>query len=142
MVRKPGILLLCGLLAGCSSPAPNLTGTWQVTLKSSVNGNTYTGTASITESSVPVNSTGAGSFERAVSGTMNLGNDPCAAAGAPVSGTITSPNVILTVTEAGQLALSLTGTVNGAFTAMSGDYSAQVGGCNSGDSGSWSANKP
>jgi hypothetical protein len=140
-VRKVlGVLLLCGCLAGCGS-APNLTGNWQFSLKSSANGNTYTGTASITQSSDPVDSLGAGGRERMVTGTMNFANGLCATA-APLSGTISGSNVILTATEGGQPVISLTGSVNAAFTAMSGNYTAPVGGgCNSGDFGSWAASK-
>ena len=141
MTKMLGVLFLCGCLVGCgSSSAANLTGNWQFTLKSSANGNTYTGTASITQSSGPVDSSGAGSLERMVTGTMNFANDPCAMA-APLSGTISGSNVILTATEGGQTALSLTGSVNAAFTAMSGNYTAPFGGCSSGDFGSWAASK-
>jgi hypothetical protein len=129
--------LLCGCLAGCGS-AMNLTGSWQFTFKSSANGGTYAGTASITQGG-PVVSEGAGGLERMVTGTMNFANNPCATA-APLSGIISGLNVILTATEGGQL-VSLTGTVNGAFTAMSGDYTVPAGGCNSGDFGSWTASK-
>jgi len=139
VIRMLGALLLCGCLAGCgSSSAPNLTGNWQFTIKSSVNGNTYTGTASITQGG-PVDSTGAGGLERVVNGTMNFANNPCATT-APLSGTISGPNVILTATEGGQ-PVSLTGNVNAAFTSMSGNYTAQLGGCTSGDFGSWAATK-
>jgi len=131
------VLLLCGCLAGCSSSAPNLTGNWHFTLKSSANGNTYTGTGSISQGAL-VGSQGSGE-ERVVTGTMNFANNPCATA-APLSGTISGSNVILTATEGGQL-LSLTGTVNAAFTAMSGNYAAPDGGCTDGDFGSWSASK-
>lgn len=139
VIKMLGVLLLCGCLAGCGS-RPNLTGNWQFTLKSSANGNTYTGTVSITQSSSPVKSLGAGGMERSVTGTMNLANDPCATA-APLSGTISGSNVILTATESGQPAVSLTGSVNGAFTAMSGNYTTSVGGCGGGDFGSWAASK-
>jgi hypothetical protein len=140
VIKTLGVLLLCGCLAGCgSSSAPNLTGNWQFTVKSSANGNTYTGTASITQSSGPVDSLGAGGLERMVTGTMNFANDPCATT-APLSGTISGSNVILTVTEGGQ-PVSLTGSVNAAFTAMSGNYTAPAGGCTGGDFGSWAASK-
>ncbi|MGB2602659.1 MAG: hypothetical protein WBC78_03635 [Candidatus Sulfotelmatobacter sp.] len=139
MIKMLGVLLLCGCLVGCGSSSANLTGNWQFTLKSSANGNTYTGMASITQSSSPVDSSGAGSLERMVTGTMNFANDPCATA-APLSGTISGSNVILTATEDGQL-VSLTGSVNAAFTAMSGSYSASLGGCTNGDFGSWAASK-
>lgn len=133
-----GVLLLCGCLAGCGS-GPDLSGNWQFTFKSSANGNTYTGTASITQSSVPVNSTGAGGLERMVTGTMNFANDPCGTT-APLSGTISGSNVIFTATEGGQW-VSFTGNVNAAFTAMSGNYTAPLGGCTVGDFGSWAASK-
>lgn len=136
MIKMLGVLLLCGCLAGCGS-APNLTGNWQFTLKSSATGNTYTGTASITQSG-PVDSKGSG-VERMVTGTINFANDPCATA-APLSGTISGSNVIVTATEGGQ-PVSLTGSVNAAFTAMSGNYTVPGGGCNGGDFGSWAASK-
>ncbi|HZW93887.1 MAG TPA: hypothetical protein VFF64_13125 [Candidatus Eremiobacteraceae bacterium] len=140
MIKVLRVLLLCGCLAGCgSSSAPNLTGNWQFTIKSSANGNTYTGTASITQSSGPVDSQGAGGLERMVTGTMNFANDPCATA-APLSGTISGSNVILTATEGGQ-PVSLTGSVNAASTAMSGNYTAPAGGCTNADFGSWAASK-
>jgi hypothetical protein len=132
-----GVLLLCACLAGCGSAA-NLTGSWRFTFKSSAGGSTYTGTASITQSGT-VDSEGAGGFERTLTGTMNLTNNPCATSG-PLSGTISGLNVILTATEGGQL-VSLTGNVNAAFTAMSGNYTVPGGGCNSGDFGSWAASK-
>ncbi len=138
MIKMLGVLLLCGCLAGCGS-APNLTGNWQFTLKSSANGKTYTGTASITQSG-PVDSQGAGGLERMVTGTLNFANDPCATT-APLSGTISGSNVILTATEGGQQVVSLTGSVNAAFTAMSGNYTTPFGGCTSGDFGSWAASK-
>jgi len=131
--------LLCGCLAGCgSSSGPNLTGNWQFTLKSSVSGDTSTGTASITQGGT-VDSEGAGSRERMLTGTMNLADAPCATT-ASLSGTITGLNVILTATEGGQ-AVSLTGNVNAASTAMSGHYTAQLGGCTAGDFGFWVASK-
>ncbi len=141
MIKMLGVLLLCGCLAGCgsSSETTNLTGNWQFTLKSSLSGNTYTGTASITQSSGPPESLGAGSQERMLTGTMNFANDPCATA-APLSGSISGSNVILTATEGGQ-PLSLTGNVNAASTAMSGDYAGSYGGCTNGDFGSWAASK-
>ena len=134
----PGVLLLCVCLASCGS-APDLTGNWQFAIKSAANGNTYTGTASLTQSSGPVNSQGAGGLERMVTGTINFANDPCATT-APLSGTVSGSNVILTATEGGQ-SVSLTGNLNAAFTAMSGDYTAPPGGCTSGDFGLWSASK-
>ena len=137
-MRMSGVLLLCGCLAGCGS-APNLTGNWQFTFKSSSNGNTYTGTASMTQSSSPVSSKGAGGHEHMVTGTLNFANNPCATA-APLSGTIDGSNVILTATEGGQ-PVSLTGTVNAEFKAMSGDYVVPGGGCDSADFGSWAASK-
>jgi hypothetical protein len=140
VIKMLGVLLLCGCLAGCgSSSSPNLTGNWQFTVKSAANGNTYTGTASITQSSGPVDSSGASSLERTVTGTLNFANDPCATA-APLSGTISGSNVIVTVTEGGQ-PVSFTGNVNAAFTEMSGNYTTPFGGCNSGDFGSWVATK-
>jgi hypothetical protein len=139
VIKMLGILLLCGCLAGCgSSSARNLTGNWQFTVKSSANGNTFSGTASITQSG-PVNSQGAGGLERMVAGTVNFANNPCATT-APLSGTISGSNVILTATEDGQ-SVSLTGSVNAAFTAMSGNYTAPLGGCTSGDFGTWAASK-
>jgi hypothetical protein len=137
VIKMLGVLLLCGCLAGCGSSAPNLTGNWQFTVKSSAYGNTYTGTASITQGG-PVDSSGSG-VERMVTGTMNFANDPCATA-APLTGTISGSNVILTATEGSQLLL-LTGSVNAAFTAMSGNYTFSYGGCTSGDFGSWAASK-
>ncbi len=140
MIKTLGVLLLCGCFAGCApSSGPNLTGNWQFTLKSSVSGNTSTGTVSITQSSSPVDSEGAGGLEHMITGTMNLANEPCATT-APLSGTISGTNVILTVTEDGQ-PVSLTGNVNAASTAMSGHYTAPLGGCTDGDFGSWAASK-
>jgi len=132
-----GVVLLCGCLAGCGSSATNLTGNWQFTIKSAANGNTYSGTASITQGGF-VASLGSG-IEHTVTGTLNFANAPCATT-APVSGTISGLQVILTVTEATQ-SVSLTGSVNAAFTAMSGSYTAPLGGCTSGDFGSWAASK-
>jgi len=137
VIKMIGVLLLCGCLAGCSSSTPNLTGNWQFALKSSANGNTYTGTASITQGGL-VGSQGSGQ-ERTITGTLNFANNPCAMA-APLSGTITGSNVILTATESGQ-SVSLTGSVNAGFTAMSGNYSGPNGGCTGGDFGSWAASK-
>ncbi len=139
MIKMLGVLLLCECLAGCgSSSATNLTGNWQFTIKSSATGNTYTGTASITQGGT-VTSTGAGGLERMVTGTMNFANNPCATT-APMSGTVSGSSVILTVTE-GVQPVSFTGSINAAFTAMSGDYAFPLGGCNSGDFGSWAASK-
>jgi hypothetical protein len=139
VIKVLGILLVCGCLAGCGS-APNLTGNWQFTIKSSASGETYYATASITQSAGPVDSKGAGGLEHMLTGTINFANDPCANS-APLSGTISGSNVILTAIEGGQ-PVSLTGSVNAAFTEMSGDYSAAVaGGCTSGDFGSWAAGK-
>ena len=139
MIKMLGFLLLCGCLAGCgSSSGPNLSGNWQFTVKSSADGNTYTVTASITQSSSFVDAFGSG-LEHMVTGTMNFANDPCAMT-APLSGTIAGSNVILTVTEDGQ-PVSFVGSVNAAFTAMSGSYAAPEGGCANGDFGSWAASK-
>jgi hypothetical protein len=138
VIKMLGVLLLCGCLAGCGSTAPNLTGNWQFTLKSSVDGKTYSGTASITQGG-SVSSSGAGGLERMVTGTINFTDDPCATT-VPLSGTISGSNVILTATEGGQ-SVSLTGSVNAAFTAMSGNYTAPFGGCTSEDFGSWAASK-
>ena len=136
-----GFLLLCGCLAGCgSSSTSNVGGNWQFTVKSSVTGNTYTGTASITQGSF-VDTLGSGT-ERMVTGTVNFVNDPCATV-APLSGTISGSNVIFSLTEGGQ-PVSFTGNVNAAFTAMSGSYSSGVGfapGCTDEDFGSWGASK-
>ncbi len=74
-----------------------------------------------------------------VTGTMNFTNNPCATTAA-LSGTITVSSVILTATEGSQ-SVSFTGTVNGAFTAMSGNYTFPIGGCNGGDFGAWAASK-
>jgi hypothetical protein len=106
-------------------------------MKSSANGSTYTGTASITQGGF-VNTDGSGT-EHTISGTVNFANAPCATT-APLSGTIAALNVILTLTEASEF-VSLTGNVNGAFTAMSGNYTTQIGGCTNGDFGSWTASK-
>lgn len=135
--KMVGVLLLCGCFAGCGSSSPNLSGNWQFTIKSSADGKTYTGTASITQSGF-VNSLGSG-LERTVTGSVNLANDPCATA-ASLSGTISGSNVLLTITEGSQ-PVSLAGSVNAAFTAMSGSYTAALGGCTSGDFGSWAASK-
>lgn len=137
LIKMLGVLLLCGGLAGCGSSAANLTGTWQFTFKSSAYGNTYTGTASITQGGY-VNSLGSGR-EHTITGTVNLTNAPCATT-APLSGTISNLSVILTITEAPE-SVSLTGVVNSAFTAMSGSYAAPLGGCTNGDFGSWAATK-
>lgn len=130
------VLLLCLCWASCGS-AGNLTGNWQFTLKSSATQNTYTGTASITQSRNKIGSVGGTTQD--VTGTVNFTNDPCATA-APLSGTITGPNVVFTLTEGGQ-PVSFTGSVNAAFTAMSGSYSAALGGCKNGDFGSWTAGR-
>jgi hypothetical protein len=140
VMKMLAVLLLCECLAGCgSSSATNLTANWHFIFTSSANGDTYTGTASLTQSSAPVTSQGAGGLERMLSGTINFTNDPCATT-APISGTISGSNVILTATESGQ-PVSLTGNVNAAFTAMSGDYTAPGGGCTAGDFGSWTASR-
>ncbi|MFY9908388.1 MAG: hypothetical protein WAK56_01030 [Candidatus Sulfotelmatobacter sp.] len=138
MMRILGVLLLCGCLAGCgSSSAMNLTGNWQFTFKSSVNGNTYSGTASITQGGF-VNTLGSGT-EHGITGTVDFANDPCAIT-APLSGTISGSNVALTVTENSQ-PVALLGNVNATFTAMSGTYAAPERGCTFGDFGSWAASK-
>lgn len=137
VIKMLGVVLLCGGLAGCGSSATNLTGNWQFTFKSSANGNTYTGTASITQGGF-VDSLGSGT-EHTVTGTVNFANAPCATT-APLSGTISGLNVILAVTQTTE-SVSLTGSVNPAFTAMSGSYSAPLGGCTAGDFGSWEASK-
>jgi outer membrane biogenesis lipoprotein LolB len=124
------LLLLCVVLPGCgnnSSSGPNLTGSWQFTVTSSANGNTYNGSASITQSST------------SVSGTVTFSNDPCATA-APLAGSISGTSLSLQVTEGTQV-VDLTGTVNSGSTAMSGTYSAPSGGCTEGDFGSWAASK-
>jgi hypothetical protein len=137
---KIGVLFLCECLAACgSSSATNLTANWRFTFKSSANGDTYNGTASLTQSSAPVTSQGAGGLERMLGGSISFTNNPCATT-APLSGTISGSNVILTATESGQ-SVSLTGNVNSTFTAMSGDYTAPAGGCTAGDFGSWTASR-
>jgi hypothetical protein len=141
VIKMLGVLLLCGGLAGCASSATNstasLTGNWQFTFKSSANGGTYTGTASITQGGF-VNSLGSGT-EDTVTGTVTFANATCATV-APLSGTISGSKVIFTVTEATE-SVTLTGSVNASFTAMSGNYATPSGGCTSGDFGSWSASK-
>jgi len=140
VIKMLEALLLCGCLVGCgSSSAANLNGSWHFTLKSSADGNTYNGTASITQSKQPVNTTGAGSLEHMLTGVLKFTANPCATA-APMSGTITVSSVILTITEDGQ-PVSLTGSANATFTAMSGSYTAPFGGCTGGDFGSWTASK-
>jgi hypothetical protein len=133
--KMPAVLLLCGCLAGCGSS--NLSGNWQFTLKSASTGNTYTGTASITQATNTVGSIGGHSDT--LTGTLNFANDPCATA-AQLSGTITGASVVLSFTEGSQ-PVSLTGTVNSGFTAMSGTYTSAFGGCMSADFGSWTASK-
>lgn len=136
-IKMLGIILLCGGLAGCGSSATNLSGNWQFTFKSSASGNTYTGMASITQGGY-VNSLGSG-IEHTVTGTVKFANAPCVTA-SPLSGTISGLNVIFEVTESTEL-VSLTGSVNAAFTSMSGTYAAPIGGCTDGDFGSWTASK-
>jgi outer membrane biogenesis lipoprotein LolB len=130
------VLLLSGCFSACGS-RPNLNGNWQFTLKSLAYGSTYTATGSIAQTSQTTGSIGAGTDS--VSGTVNLANDPCATT-APLSGTITGSNVMLTITEDNE-GVSLTGSVNAAFTAMSGSYTTPAGGCTNADFGSWSASK-
>jgi hypothetical protein len=137
MKSRLGVLLICGCLAGCGS-APNLSGNWKFTVTSSATKATYTATASITQTPPSVGTVGATSD--VLSGTLNFPDNPCATA-APLSGRITGSSVVLTITENGGDLLSLTGTVSKAFTAMSGTYSAPVGGCLAGDFGSWAANR-
>jgi hypothetical protein len=139
VVKTLAVLSLCAFLSGCGSSSPNLTGNWQFTVKSTANGSTYTGTGSITQSSGPVDSLGAGSHERTVTGSLTIANDPCGSA-ASLSGTISDSSVVFTITEGGQ-PVSFTGNVNAAFTAMSGNYASPLGGCTNGDFGSWVASK-
>jgi hypothetical protein len=121
-----GMVIALAFMLGCgSSSSQSLSGTWQLTLTSSASpGATYTGTATLTQSG------------NGITGTVSFINNPCATS-ALITGTVSS-NVSIQVTEGGQV-LTLTGTINSAFSSMSGRYTSTPGGCTNGDLGSWTA---
>jgi hypothetical protein len=121
MVIALVFILECG-----SSSSQTLSGTWQLTLTSSASpGTTYTGTATLTQSG------------NGITGTVSFINNACATSSL-ITGTVSGSNVSIQVTEGGQV-VTLTGTINSAFSSMSGSYTSTPGGCTNGDLGSWTA---
>ncbi len=104
-----------------------LTGTWQFTAVSSI---------------FPITTTGTGTLQQngtSVTGQLTLSGTPCATTAA-LTGTINGTNLTFQLNENGQ-PVSFTGTANANLTSASGNYSAQAGGCTSGDFGTWTAAK-
>jgi hypothetical protein len=122
-----GLVIALAFILGCGSSSPKtVNGPWQFTLTSSATpGLSFTGATTLTPS-------GTG-----ISGTVSFSNNPCSTSGL-LAGGISGQNVFFQITEGNQV-LSLTGTVDSAFTAMSGTYTASDGGCTNGDTGSWTA---
>jgi hypothetical protein len=121
------LVIALAFILGCGSSSPKtVNGPWQFTLTSTASpGLSFTGATTLTPS-------GTG-----ISGTVSFSNNPCATSGL-LAGGISGPNVFFQITEGNQV-LSLTGTVNSAYTAMSGTYTASDGGCTNGDLGAWTA---
>jgi hypothetical protein len=122
-----GLVIALVFISACGSSSPKtINGPWQFTLTSSASpGLSFTGATTLTPS-------GTG-----ISGTVSFSNNPCATSGL-LSGGISGQNVFFQITEGDQV-LSLTGTVDSAYTAMSGTNIATAGGCTNGDTGSWTA---
>lgn len=123
-----GLVIALAFILGCgSSSTHSINGAWQFTLTSTASpGLSFTGNTTLTASG------GTG-----ITGTMTFSNNPCATS-ALVTGGISGPNVLFQITEGNQV-VSLTGTINSAYTAMSGSYTSTAGGCTNGDMGSWTA---
>jgi hypothetical protein len=122
-----GLLIVLVLIVGCGgSSSHSLSGPWQFSLTSSAfPGNAYTGTTTLNQSA------------SGISGTVAFANNPCASV-ALITGLISGSNVNLQITEGDQV-VTLNGTVNSAFSSMSGTYTTTTGGCTNGDSGTWTA---
>jgi hypothetical protein len=122
-----GLVIALAFILGCGSSSPKtVNGPWQFTITSTASpGLSFTASTTLTPS-------GTG-----ISGTVSFSNNPCSTSGL-LAGGISGQNVFFQITEGNQV-LSLTGTVDSAFTAMSGTYTATAGGCTNGDTGSWTA---
>jgi hypothetical protein len=126
-------LLFCAVGCGGSpaSPPPpsysNMTGNWKFTAVSQkIAGARGLGSASLTQSGT------------SISGTYNTSGG-CSNT-SPITGSVIGNSLSLQIDENGQVA-SLTGTVNSAFTAMSGNFTSPSGGCTNGDFGTWSGTR-
>jgi hypothetical protein len=122
-----GLVMALVLILACGSSAPKtVNGPWQFTLTSTASpGVSFTGSTTLGPSGI------------GIAGTVSFTNNPCATSGL-LAGAISGPNVLFQITEGDQV-LSLTGTVDSSYTAMSGTYTATAGGCTNGDTGSWIA---
>ena len=107
------------------APGASLTGTWQITGKSTAFGLTFTGTGTVQQ-------TGS-----SVTGQITLSGSPCASTAA-LSGGISGTTVTVQLLEGSQT-VNFTGTANSGLTSISGTYTAPSGGCTNGDYGTWTA---
>jgi hypothetical protein len=125
--QRLGLGFTLAFILSCGSSTPKtFNGPWQFTLTSSASpGVIFTGNTTL------------GPSGTGITGTVAFANNPCATSGLLAGGS-SGPNVFFQITEGDQV-ISLTGTVNSAYTAMSGTYTATAGGCTNGDTGSWTA---
>src|SRR5271170_7679987 len=105
-----GLVVALVFIVACGgSSSHSLSGSWQFTLTSSTSpGNAYTGSTTLNQSA------------SGISGTVAFANNPCASV-ALITGLISGSNVNFQITEGDQV-VTLNGTINSAFTSMSGTY--------------------
>jgi len=107
-----------------SAAVLNLAGTWQASTNSTLGFDTFlSGTFTQTGTQI--------------SGTMSIGDSPCATSGT-LNGSISGSTVTLSLMEGSQ-SVSLTGTATPDGNSITGTYRAPSGGCTNGDSGTFTA---
>ena len=131
MKRSLWALLLVLFLVGCggssSSDLPfSLSGSWRFTGHSNALSLDFGGVATVSQNMDVV--TGIVGFEM-----------PCGG-GQVLTGTVSGTTVNLELGQSGQQ-INFTGTVANGGGSMSGTYTAPLGACSTGDSGTWSATK-
>jgi hypothetical protein len=124
-----GLVMALAFILGCGgSTTPSVYGPWQFTLTSAASpGSSFTGNTTLAAGGI------------GITGTMTFTNNPCASSALLAAG-ISGPNVLFQITEGNQV-VTLTGTINSAYTAMSGSYTSTAGGCTNGDIGAWTASR-
>jgi len=123
-------LLLAVACGGSSASDPNptasMTGTWIFTASSQSFGSIVSGTANIQQTG------------DTITGQATLVGTPCANS-ASISGTVSGKYVSLQLNENGDI-VTITGTMDSAYTYAYGNYSASLG-CTDGDQGTWTMSK-
>jgi hypothetical protein len=134
MKRPLWVLLLLGVFAGCGGSANSdlpfsLSGSWDLSTRSSTS-------ATNVWSIATVNQTG-----DLVTGIVAISSpDPPCPWGEVLTGRISGKAINFELDQSGQQ-VSFTGSIASGGASMSGTYTTTSTGCDSGDSGTWSATK-